>query len=51
LDKLDVIKGFEETLPDDLLSQFKNAEVLGQWINDVQNVGLFNHWLRMKSIF
>jgi len=51
LDKLDVIKGFEETLPDDLLSQFKDAEVLGQWINDVQNVGLFNHWLHMKSIF
>jgi len=44
LDKLDVIKGFEETLPDDLLSQFKDAEML-------INVGLFNHWLCMKSIF
>ena len=48
-DKQKLLFAFEESLPDELFNLFMEAELSETWTYDIENLGLFHQWLRMKK--
>ena len=44
-----LLQSFEENLSVDLLQQFEDAALTGVWTGEVENQGLFDYWLRIKT--
>lgn len=42
------LMALEKNLSDDVLQAFKQAEASGIWNADIENIGLYNYWLKIK---
>ncbi|XP_066590532.1 uncharacterized protein [Prorops nasuta] len=43
------MQNLEQNLPHELLQAFREAEQIGFWTRDVENIGLFNYWFKQKQ--